>query len=92
MNRILIAAALLGLTVYSPADEPKGSAKQQVTAKALDTFAGCWEIVKVSPAGATKNARKLVFSKDGGYAAVDTEGKELWAGTFDIDPTATPKV
>ncbi|HEX4611737.1 MAG TPA: TIGR03067 domain-containing protein, partial [Urbifossiella sp.] len=42
--------------------------------------------------GATKDARRLVFKKDGTYAAVDQGGKELWAGTFEIDPTATPKV
>ena len=26
------------------------------------------------------------------YAALDKDGKELWAGTFDLDPTASPKV
>ena len=33
-----------------------------------------------------------MFHKDGTYAAQDKDGKELWAGTFEIDPTATPKV
>ena len=33
-----------------------------------------------------------MFNKDGTYAAQDKDGKELWAGTFEIDPTATPKV
>ena len=42
--------------------------------------------------GATKDARRLVFRRDGTYAAVDGDGKELWAGTFEIDPTASPKV
>ena len=44
------------------------------------------------PDGATKDARRLVSNKDGGYAALDRDGKELWAGTFEIDPTASPKV
>ncbi|QEL15497.1 TIGR03067 domain-containing protein [Limnoglobus roseus] len=92
MNRLIIAAALLGLTAFAPADEPNGNAKQQATAKALETFTGSWEIAKVTPDGATKDARKLVFRKDGTYAAVDTDGKELWAGTFEIDPTASRKV
>ena len=26
------------------------------------------------------------------YAALDKDGKELWAGTFDLDPMASPKV
>src|SRR6187402_2781673 len=35
---------------------------------------------------------RLVFHKDGTYTAQDKDGKELWAGTFEIDPTVTPKV
>jgi len=49
-------------------------------------------IVVVQPDTATKDARRLVFNKDGSYAAQDKDGKELWAGTFEIDPTTTPKV
>lgn len=60
--------------------------------KALEEFTGTWEIVAVTPDGATKDARRLVFKKDGTYAAQDKDGKELWAGTFEIDPTRTPKV
>ena len=67
-------------------------AKKQATDKALETFAGTWEIVAVKPDKATKEARRLVFNKDGTYAAVGRDGKELWAGTFELDPTATPKV
>ena len=92
MNRLLIAAALLGLTASAPAEGPRGDARQQATAKALEEFAGSWEIASTTPEGATKGARKLVFKKDGTYAAVDWDGKELWAGTFEIDVTATPKV
>src|SRR5882672_293584 len=39
-----------------------------------------------------KTARKLVFRKNLTYAALDKDGTELWAGTFNLDPTATPKV
>lgn len=91
MKRIILSMALVaGLGFTATADEPKGD-KQQATAKALETFSGTWEIVKVTPDGATKIAR-LLFRKDGTYAALDKEGKELWAGTFEIDPTANPKV
>jgi uncharacterized protein (TIGR03067 family) len=41
--------------------------------------------------GITKKARKLVFRKDCTYSALDNDDKELWAGTFDLDPTATPR-
>ena len=57
-----------------------------------EAFTGIWEIVAVTPEGTTKDARQLVFHKDGTYAACDLEGKELWAGTYEIDPNATPKV
>jgi uncharacterized protein (TIGR03067 family) len=74
------------------AEEPKAAAKNAAIAKALETFAGIWEIAGVQPDGATKEARQLVFHKDGTYFARDKDGKELWAGTFEIDPTASPKV
>ncbi|WP_246522856.1 hypothetical protein [Gemmata palustris] len=83
---ILLMALMMGLGFTATADEPKGD-KQQTAAKALESFSGSWEIVKVSPDGATK-AAELLFRKDGTYAALDKEGKELWAGTFEIDPTA----
>jgi uncharacterized protein (TIGR03067 family) len=90
MRRIILSMVLVaGLGFTAKADEPKGD-KQQATAKALESFSGTWEIVKVSPDGATK-AAKLVFRKNGTYAALDKEGKELWAGTFEIDPSASPK-
>ena len=87
---ILFVVLMTGPGFTATADEPKGD-KQQATAKALESFSGTWEIVKVSPDGATK-AAKLLFRKDGTYAALDKDGKELWAGTFEIDPGATPKV
>ncbi|MDV6033886.1 MAG: TIGR03067 domain-containing protein [Phycisphaera sp. RhM] len=60
--------------------------------RAFGSFAGTWEIVSVEPTGSTKDAKRLVFRKDGTYAALNAINKELWAGTFDLDPTKTPKV
>ena len=93
MNRFMLGMLGLALAGAGVADEPKAAeAKRSAVTKALETFTGTWEIVTVRPDGATKDARKLVFNKDGGYAALDKDGKELWAGTFEIDPTAGPKV
>jgi uncharacterized protein (TIGR03067 family) len=93
MRRVVLAVLLvaggLGICV---ADESKSEVRKKAADKALESFAGTWEIAWVKPEGATKEARRLVFQKDGTYAAVDKDGKELWAGTFDLDPTATPKV
>jgi uncharacterized protein (TIGR03067 family) len=60
--------------------------------EALETFADTWAVVSVKPDGGTKEMRRLVFRKDGTYAAPDKDGKEPGAGTFDLDPTATPRV
>ena len=74
------------------ADEPKTEeVKKKAVDKALETFSGTWEIVAAKPEGIMKEARKLVFRKDLTYAALDKDGTELWAGTFNLDPTATPK-
>jgi uncharacterized protein (TIGR03067 family) len=66
--------------------------KKEAINKALESFTGTWEIVSAKPAEVTKEARKLAFRKDMTYAALDKDGKELWAGTFNLDPTALPKV
>ena len=58
----------------------------------LQKFVGTWELVTVQPPKAAKNAKRLVFRKDGTYAALDNEGKELWAGTFELDSKANPKI
>jgi uncharacterized protein (TIGR03067 family) len=93
MRRLILGTVLLaGVGAVVKADEPKAEVKQAAIAKALETFPGTWEIVAVEPDGATKAARRLVFNKDGTYTAQGKDGKELWAGTFEIDPTATPKV
>jgi len=89
MNPILCALALLAISSTVIADEPNPA---PVNETAIKQFSGTWEIVGVQPPGSTKEARRLVFRKDGTYAALDADGKELWAGTFDLDPTATPKI
>src|SRR5262249_28615781 len=66
--------------------------KKKAIDKALESFTGTWEIASTKPEGVTKDARKLVFRMDMTYAALDKDGKVLWAGTFDLDPTASPKV
>jgi len=85
-------AFVFGLTVVI-ADEPRAAeVKKQAIDNALESFTGTWEIASTKPQGVMKDARKLVFRKDMTYAALDKDGKELWAGTFDLDPTASPKV
>ena len=92
MNRFILGlAALSGAGVVAAADEPKAGAENAALAKAREAFMGTWEVVAVTPAGATKDARRLVFNPDGTYSALGGDGKELWAGTYEIDPTATPK-
>lgn len=92
MDRLVTSMVCAAVAGVALGDEPKADAKKAVVERALETFSGTWEIVAVTPDGATKDARQLAFKKDGTYAAQDKDGKELWAGTFEIDPTATPKV
>lgn len=93
MKLILPAIALLTFALGAVADGPKpDETKQKAIEQALETFSGTWEIIAVQPPGSTKEAKKLIFRKDQTYAALDKDGKELWAGTFDLDPTAKPKV
>lgn len=87
---ILVSAGLMGVVF---ADQQKSNSKlSEAVAKELETFAATWEIVSVKPEGAIKGATRLVFHPDGTYAAVDENDKELWAGTFEINPLASPKV
>jgi uncharacterized protein (TIGR03067 family) len=94
MKPFLAAAVAFGFGLAVVADEPKAAddVKKQAIEKALASFSGTWEITSAKPEGITKDARSLVFRKDMTYAALDKDGKELWAGTFDLDPTASPKV
>src|SRR5262245_61290079 len=93
MRPFLMVSLAFAFGLAGVADEPKADeAKKQAIDKALASFGGTWEIASAKPEGVTKDARKLVFRKDMTYAALDKDGKELWAGTFDLDPTASPKV
>jgi uncharacterized protein (TIGR03067 family) len=94
MRRVVLAVLLVAVGFGTlAADEPKtDDVRKKAANKVLESFAGTWEISSVKPAGVTKEARRLVFKKDWTYAAVDKDGKELWAGTFNLDPTATPKI
>jgi uncharacterized protein (TIGR03067 family) len=93
MKPILSVVVLFLSSFALVGDEPKpDAAKAKATEKALESFAGTWEIGIARTEGVTKEARKLVFRKDATYAALDKDGKELWAGTFDLDPTTTPKI
>ncbi|MCW8132127.1 MAG: TIGR03067 domain-containing protein [Planctomycetota bacterium] len=89
-GRLLVAWVIGCLAVSAARGEEDSKAEAQ--RKALEAFAGTWEIVAVQPEGSAKEARRLVFRKDGTYAALDGEGKELWAGTFNLDPAAAPKI
>ncbi|HAH43822.1 TIGR03067 domain-containing protein [Gimesia sp.] len=79
--------SIMPVQELSAADPPKQEVRQ-----ALQQFAGTWKIVSSEPAGVTKEATQLVFRKDLTYAALDQNGKELWSGTFDLDPAAKPKI
>ena len=93
MKTILSLALVFIIGLEVAAGEPKADqAKKKAIDKTLEGFAGTWEIAAAQPEGITKDARKLVFRKDMTYAALDKDNKELWAGTFDLDPTASPKV
>lgn len=92
MQRLILSLHLLFAAVAAGANEPSLDARKVAVAKELESFAGTWRIVSVKPEGATKGARRLVFNQDGTYAAQDAEEKELWAGTFEIDPTTEPKL
>ncbi|MFO0799656.1 MAG: TIGR03067 domain-containing protein [Gemmataceae bacterium] len=92
MSRFMLGVVCVAVATTVVADEPKADAKKAAVEKALEAFSGTWEVVTVTPDGATKDARRLAFKTDGTYVALDKDGKELWAGTFEIDPTATPKV
>lgn len=93
MKLNLTASLVFAFCQVAIADDPRpNDAKSKAIEKSLETFSGTWEIVTVEPPGVTKEAKRLVFRMDRTYAALDADGKELWAGTFDLDPTATPKI
>lgn len=81
----------LFISIMSGQELSAAAPPRQEVRQALQQFAGTWKIVSSEPAGATKDATQLIFHKDLTYAALDQQGKELWSGTFDLDPTAKPK-
>ncbi|MEW4565096.1 TIGR03067 domain-containing protein [Bremerella sp. JC770] len=93
MKPIISALIVLSFCFAALADETKpNEANTKTVEKGLEAFTGAWEIVAVQPPGSTKNAKQLVFRKDRTYAALDANKTELWAGTFDLDPTASPGI
>lgn len=89
----LLLASLLAFATPAAAGDPLNPALPEPSAvQAMELFAGTWEIASVSPDGATKDAKRLVFRRDGTYAAVNAEGKELWAGSYELDPSADPPI
>lgn len=89
MKSMLSALTILAISLAAMADEPNPAPVKET---AIEQFSGTWEIVEVQPPGSTKEAKRLVFRQDGTYAALDAKGQELWAGTFDLDPTTSPKI
>ncbi len=64
MKPILSVAVLFLSGFVLMGDEPNpDAAKAKATEKALETFAGRWQIVAVQPESITKEARRLVFRK-----------------------------
>lgn len=87
MRRIILGVAWIAVTCAAIAAEPN---EDRVATENL-SLVGKWAITKAHPEGVTKDAHWLLFARDGNYAALDKDGKELWAGTFEIVPTTTPK-
>ena len=78
MRRFILGVVWVAVAGVAAADEPK--ADKPAVAKALDTFAGTWEVVAVQPDGATKGARRLVFHKDGRHLRRPGQGREGTVG------------
>lgn len=97
MKRTVICAFLLmtAQPLFAAESKPEASKTNEATPvapNAMKSFAGTWEFVTIEPASAANGAQRLVFNTNGTYSAQDGNGKELWAGTFEIDPSACPKV
>jgi uncharacterized protein (TIGR03067 family) len=91
--KAILCALLLAASLAMAADGPPAfDLKAPETLKAQADFAGTWNIASVKPDGAAKDAKQLVFRKDWTYAALDKDGKELWAGTYELDPKAQPPI
>lgn len=92
MDTVIIQEECVSIASETSATAPRKTEMRPEVVQALESFADTWEIATVHPDGATGDARWLVFKEDGNYAAHGADGKELWAGTFEIDPTTTPRV
>lgn len=66
--------------------------KQQMANAAQTSFTGTWRIEATEPPSVANGARYLLFRPDGRYAALDSEKQQLWAGTYEIDPTQNPPI
>lgn len=89
LYKLAVISVFLGGT--GCASQPSGT-ESYTMARALKAFSGTWEITAVQPPGSTKLVKRLVFREDRTYAALDADGHELWAGTFDLDPATTPSI
>ena len=87
MRCVILSVVWIAMAYVAMADEPNNDR----VAMEKPSFVGKWAITKAHPEGATKGALWLLFTGDGTYAALDKDGKELWAGTFEIVRTTRPK-
>ena len=93
MKSIMSAFVMFAFCLGAMAEDPqRGDSRSKAIKESLEAFSGTWEITAVEPPGVTKEAKRLVFRSDQTYAALDANARELWAGTFDLDPTVTPKL
>lgn len=93
MKSILATLFMFITYLGAAASDPQpGEAASNKAQQGLQAFLGTWEIVTAQPPGSTKEAKRLVFRSDFTYAALDANNQPQWAGTFDLDPTAKPKI
>ncbi len=86
MRRSIFSVVWIAMAYVAIADEPN----KDRAALEGPPFVGKWAITKAQPEGSTKNAHWLQFNGEGTYAALDKDGKELWAGTYEITRTTKP--
>jgi uncharacterized protein (TIGR03067 family) len=91
MYRFLLSVVGLTVACVSIAEEPSAMTIRGAKTKEQSSFAGTWKITEVQPEGATQQAVFLSFTKVGIYSVLDKDGKELWAGTYEVVPTTRPK-
>lgn len=62
------------------------------TGQALEDFVGLWQITPIAPLGSTGEADFVRFRGDLSYTTYGAERTELWSGTFDLNPSASPMI